>query len=151
MIVGKFGVQYERRYNLLRGRHFELCLAVDDPDGQLNYAAIHYKRATGEWFNTVGWKPSITHHTRLRGTFATYEEAMHALLCELRMRSYKKGTREYAEAYRDRWLPGTELVDELPDGWHVNEKTLTEPSGTRWISNGESLFGGAYEHKLLLV
>jgi len=151
MQVGKYRVSFERTWMLLHGEILRIDLSVDDPDGRINYVSVHYKRTTGKWWNSYGWKPSITHHVRMHGEFGTPAECIDALMCELRIRSYERGTREYAEAYRDRWQKGVEIVNELPDGWHVMEKTPTNPAGTRWISNGKSLFGGEREHKLLYV
>lgn len=46
---------------------------------------------------------------------------------------------------------GIKVYEEIPEGWIIIEGTLTQPLGTVWISNGESLFGGKYEHALLIV
>ncbi len=52
----------------------------------------------------------------------------------------ERGSREYVERHRDEFLPGVEIVDELPEGWHVDNGALTAPTGSKWISNGGSLF-----------
>lgn len=149
MKVEQYEVRYERTWLLARGHLFVMGLTITDPTDRVNYAHIHYK--SGKFWNSIGHKPSLKHHSNLRGEFCAAQECVEALMCELRMRQHERGTREYAEAYRDRWLPGIEIVDELPEGWRVDDKTLTQPAGTRWISNNRSLFGGEYEHKLMYV
>lgn len=149
MQVGKYKVTYDRAYrNTCKGKLSILSLNVDDPNGRYNYVSVTH-HSGGEFIAHIGHRPSVTHHRTLGG-FDTPLAALNAALGELRIRSYEHGTREYAEAYRDRWLPGIEILDELPDGWHVKEDTATNPSGTRWASNG-SLFSGNYKHALLYI
>ena len=60
------------------------------------------------------------------------------------------GTLEYVTEYRDKWLPGVEIVSEIPDGWHVIADALTAPIGAKWIGCG-SFFGHNHQHALLFV
>lgn len=41
--------------------------------------------------------------------------------------------------------------EEVPQGWKETEGATTAPNGYKWYNNGESLFGGKYEHGLFPI
>ena len=45
--------------------------------------------------------------------------------------------------------PAVRKLDDLPKGWRYTTGATTAPKGWRWANNGESRFGGKYEHALV--
>jgi len=52
----------------------------------------------------------------------------------------------FLEYFRQHGVP---FYDTLPDGWVINERATTAPSGYVWINNRVSIFSKEYRHGLL--
>lgn len=150
MRAGNMSIRYNRSFRFANNHVSIIDYEVDDPMDRYNYLHTAKRFDRDTWRVVVGHRPSISHH-RVVGDYDTAEHAIAAAIGYLKLMSYEKGTREYVETYRDRWLPGIDVLDEMPDGWSINKGAVTAPVGAKWICNGKSLFGGEYEHALLFT
>lgn len=62
--------------------------------------------------------------------------------------SSKPSSAEILKHFEERGLVHNE---EVPQGWKETEGAMTAPNGYKWYDNGESLFGGKYEHGLFPI
>ena len=60
----------------------------------------------------------------------------------------KPSTAELLKYFEEKGLVRNE---EVPQGWKETEGAMTAPNGYKWYDNGESLFGGKYEHGLFPI
>lgn len=52
----------------------------------------------------------------------------------------------FLDYFRQKGVP---FYDTLPDGWVINERATTAPTGYVWINNRVSIFSPEYRHALM--